>query len=103
MAATEDKSASLIAVTAAMISVMVVSLLIRFYTRIFIVKWVGLDDTLALIAGLFALVEGLTAVVGKCIAASTNFLCLIQTKARSMDSGNTTPNKSLNGLRRTRK
>jgi hypothetical protein len=64
MSSTDDKSNQIIACSAAMISVMLCAILMRFYTRVFIVKWVGVDDTLIIIAALFSLVEGLTAVVG---------------------------------------
>lgn len=60
-----DKSASILAVSAAMISVLVFSILVRFYTRVVIVKWVGFDDVLILVAGAFALVEGITPILGK--------------------------------------
>jgi hypothetical protein len=60
-----DKSSSILAVSAAMVSVLVFSILVRIYTRVVIVKWVGFDDALILIAGAFALVEGITPILGK--------------------------------------
>lgn len=62
---TEDKSSQIIAVSSAMISVMLFAILVRFYTRIFIVKWVGVDDTLIIVAASIAMIEGIMPIVGK--------------------------------------
>lgn len=48
-----------------MISVMLFAILVRFYTRIFIVKWVGVDDTLIIVAASIAMIEGIMPIVGK--------------------------------------
>lgn len=65
MSSSDDRSGSIVAVSAAMISIMVFAILGRLYTRLFIVKWVGVDDCLILVAALFALVEGVTPIIGK--------------------------------------
>lgn len=65
MSSSDDRSNSIIAVSAAMISIMSFAILGRLYTRLFIVKWVGVDDCLILVAALFALAEGIAPIVGK--------------------------------------
>lgn len=65
MSSTDDKSASVIAVSASMVSIMVAAITLRLYTRFFIIKWLGIDDTLILIAVLLASTQGASSAVGR--------------------------------------
>lgn len=57
MSSTDDSSGKLIAVGASLLSISILSVAIRFYTRIWVVKWIGTDDWLALIALIFGALE----------------------------------------------
>jgi hypothetical protein len=64
MSSIGDKSKSIIIVSATMTSLMVCAILLRVYTRFYIVKWIGIDDSLILVATVFALVENMAPVAG---------------------------------------
>lgn len=65
MSSTDDKSSSIIAVSATMTSIMVCAIFLRVYTRCYIVKWIGIDDSLIVVAAMFALVENMAPVAGR--------------------------------------
>ncbi|TVY50486.1 hypothetical protein LCER1_G008140 [Lachnellula cervina] len=60
MSPIDNRADSVIAISAAMITILAFSILLRLYTRITIMKWIGLDDSLIMIAAVFALIEAIT-------------------------------------------
>lgn len=64
MATSDSKASQLVVVTIAFVTLSIFSAAVRLYTRLRLLKWVGLDDVLIFIATGAALSEALGNLIG---------------------------------------
>jgi hypothetical protein len=64
MVSSDNRASELVAVTVTFVSLALSSALLRLYTRLRLLKWIGVDDILLFIATGAALAEALGNVIG---------------------------------------
>jgi hypothetical protein len=64
MDTSENKAPELVAVTIIFVTISILSVLLRLYTRLRILKWIGVDDVFIFVAAGGALVEAIGNLIG---------------------------------------
>jgi hypothetical protein len=74
MSSTDNRAPQLVAVTAAFLVLVIFSIVLRVFTRLRVVKWLGIDDWLMVCAVVAAIVESAAVIIGKFLRHTLNYV-----------------------------